>query len=509
MAQCLAMQKTRYRAGEENEAAERDVRESECLNSTDEMGEPTRGTPWREGGHRIMDLQERKMTETSSSENISTRLLQIAKLAREAPEMVFTTLAHHIDAELLFEAYRRTRKDGAPGVDKQTAEDYAKDLEGNLQSLLVRFKTGSYKAPPVRRALIPKGDGKSTRPIGVPTFEDKVLQRGVTMVLEAVYEQDFLNCSYGFRPGRSAHQALEDLRNGLMDMKGGWVLEVDIKDFFGTLRFKDLREFLDQRVRDGVIRRSIDKWLKAGVLENGRVTHPDAGTPQGGVASPLLANIYLHEVMDKWFHETVKPRLRGHAFMVRYADDIVCAFSNEDDARRVMEVLPKRFGKYGLALHPEKTKLVEFRRPKRGNGNNAAPRGGPGTFDFLGFTHYWGRSRKGNWVVKQKTAKDRLRRAIKGIYEWCRKNLHVDVAGQHVILKQKVTGHYRYYGITGNSRSLSCFHQQVQRAWQKWLNRRSQRSKMDWERFKLLLERYPLPPPTVVHSIMTRSKSMI
>lgn len=240
-----------------------------------------------------------------------------------------------------------------------------------------------------------------------------------------------------------------------MEMKGGWVLEVDIKDFFGTLRFNDLRGFLDQRVRDGVMRRTLDKWLKAGVLENGRVTHPDAGTPQGGVASPLLANIYLHEVMDKWFHEIVKPRLRGHAFMVRYADDIVCTFSNEDDARRVMEVLPKRFGKYGLTLHPEKTKLVEFRRPKRGYGNNSAPRGGPGIFDFLGFTHYWGHSRKGNWVVKQKTAKDRLRRAIKGIYEWCRKNLHVDVAGQHMILKQKVTGHYRYYGITGNSRSLS------------------------------------------------------
>jgi group II intron reverse transcriptase/maturase len=449
------------------------------------------------------------MTETSSSENISTRLLQIAKLAREAPEMVFTTLAHHIDAELLLEAYGRTRKDGAPGVDKQTAADYAKDLEGNLRSLLSRFKSGAYKAPPVRRALIPKGDGKSTRPIGVPTFEDKVLQRGVTMVLEAVYEQDFLNCSYGFRPRRSPHQALEVLRNGLMDMKGGWVLEVDIKDFFGTLRYNYLRAFLDQRVRDGVIRRTIDKWLKAGVLENGRVTHPDAGTPQGGVASPLLANIYLHEVMDKWFHEMVIPRLRGHAFMVRYADDIVCAFSNEDDARRVMEVLPKRFGKYGLTLHPEKTKLVEFRRPKRKQGGNPGKRSGPGIFDFLGFTHYWGLSRNGNWVVKQKTAKDRLRRAIKGIYEWCRTNLHVDVAGQHAILKLKVTGHYRYYGITGNSRSLSCFYQQVQRAWQKWLNRRSQRRRMDWERFKLLLERYPLPPPTVVHSIMTRSKPMI
>lgn len=337
-------------------------------------------------GTGVMELQERKMTKTSSLNNISTKLLQIAKLAREAPDMVFTTLAHHIDTELLKEAYRRTRKDGATGVDKQTAAEYAVNLEDNLQSLLSRFKTGAYKAPPVRRVLIPKGDGKKTRPIGVPTFEDKVLQRAISMVLEAVYEQDFLNCSYGFRPGRSPHQAVEALWKGLMDMKGGWVLEVDIKDFFGTLKFEDLRGFLDQRVRDGVIRRTINKWLKAGVLENGSIMHPEAGTPQGGVASPLLANIYLHEVMDKWFDTIVQPRLRGQAFMVRYADDIVCVFSNEEDARRVMEVLPKRFSKYGLTLHPEKTRLLQFRRPPRKSGGKPDRGDGPGTFDFLGFT---------------------------------------------------------------------------------------------------------------------------
>jgi len=420
--------------------------------------------------------------------------------------MVFTTLAHHIDAELQQEAYRRTRKDGAPGVDKQTAAEYAMNLEGNLESLQSRFKTGAYKAPPVRRVLIPKGDGK-TRPIGVPTFEDKVLQRAVSMVLEAVYEQDFLDCSYGFRPGRSPHQAVEALRNGLMDMKGGWIVEVDIKDFFGTLRYNDLRGFLDQRVRDGVIRRTVDKWLKAGVLENGSITHPETGTPQGGVASPLLANIYLHEVMDKWFHEVVQPRLHGEAFMVRYADDIVCVFSSEKDARRVMDVLPKRFGKYGLTLHPEKTRLVEFRRPVRKAGKTPDKSNGPGAFDFLGFTFFWGLSQKGNWVVWQKTAASRLRKAIKEIYEWCRMSLHVPVIGQHANLKLKVTGHYGYYGITGNYRSLCRFHRLVEHAWWRWLNRRSQRHRMDWERFMRLLERYPLPPPKVVHSIILSQRS--
>lgn len=235
--------------------------------------------------------------------------------------MVFTTLAHHIDLELLHEAYRKTRKDGAPGIDGQTATEYAADLEGNLRSLLDRFKSGTYRAPPVRRVYIPKADGKTQRPIGIPTFEDKVLQRAVTMVLEAVYEQDFLDCSYGFRPNRSAHQAIEALWRGLMDMGGGVVIEVDIKSYFDTIEHQHLRDFLDKRVRDGVLRRAIDKWLKAGVLEEGSVHRVEEGTPQGGVVSPLLANIYLHEVLDTWFAAVVVPRLRAKGFMIRYADD--------------------------------------------------------------------------------------------------------------------------------------------------------------------------------------------
>lgn len=365
------------------------------------------------------------MSGASSPESVSTRLQRIAELARRAPEMVLTTLAHHIDVDFLSEAYRRTRKDGAAGVDGQTAREYASNLEGNLRSLLDRFKSGTYRAPSVRRVHIPKGEGTKMRPIGVPTFEDKVLQRAVAMVMEAVYEQDFRKCSFGFRPGRSAHQALDALWKGSMEMEGGWVLEVDIQGFFDTLDHRHLRSFLDQRVRDGVLRKTIDKWLKAGVLEEGSVRYPDEGTPQGGVISPLLANIYLHEVLDTWFEDVVVPRLKGRAFLVRYADDFVIVFSLESDARKVMEVLPKRFGKFGLTLHPEKTRLVLFKRPRLSPGPRG-PKGGSrsGTFDLLGFTHYWEKSRHGFWVVKRKTARARFRRGLKKISEWCRRNRH-------------------------------------------------------------------------------------
>lgn len=440
-----------------------------------------------------MELLEGKMKETPGSSNISTKLEQIAKLAREAPGMAFTTLAHHIDVEWLREAYRRTRKDGAAGVDGQTADEYAAHLEDNLRSLLERAKSGTYRAPPVRRVHIPKGDGAQTRPIGIPTFEDKVLQRAVVMVLEAIYEQDFLHGSYGFRRGRSAHQALEALRDHVMHMDGGWVLEVDIRKFFDNLDHGHLQEILRRRVRDGVLLRLIGKWLHAGVLEAGAVSYPDAGSPQGGVVSPLLSNVYLHEVLDVWFEQEVKPRLQGRAFLIRYADDFVMVFSHEEDARRVMAVLPKRFGKYGLALHPDKTRLVEFRRPPPGGRSG----GSSGTFDLLGFTHYWGLSRRGKWVVKQKTASDRFRRALKRIAEWCRQHRHQPIGEQQRTLAQKLRGHFGYFGITGNSEAISRFRELAIGIWCKWLSRRSQRARITWDRRHTLLERYPLPPARV------------
>lgn len=442
------------------------------------------------------------MTRAPNLEKVSTKLQRIAQLAREDPKRALVSLAHHIDMDMLPEAYRRTRKDGAPGVDGQTAADYEENLEENLRSLLDRFKSGRYKAPPVLRVYIPKGsDPAKKRPIGMPTFEDKVLQRAVAMVLEAVYEQDFLDCSYGFRPGRSAHQAVRDLWQGLMAMKGGWVLEADIRSFYDQLDHSQLRSFLDQRVRDGVLRRALDKWLKAGVMEEGNLSHPTTGTPQGGVISPLLSNIYLHKVLDEWFEATVKPRLKGRAFLIRFADDFVLAFEEERDARRVSEVLPKRFEKYGLSLHPDKTRLVRFDQPHRQVELGRPQRHEePRSFDFLGFTHYWGKSRRGQWVVKRKTASDRSTRFLRQLNQWCQDNRHAPLAWQHAQLLSKLRGHSGYYGITGNSRSLSSLHHWVKRIWCKWLNRRSRTSHLTWERFNLLLERYPLPNPRVCHA---------
>jgi group II intron reverse transcriptase/maturase len=430
---------------------------------------------------------------------VSTKLQRIAALAREDPKRALTTLAHHIDIEWLVEAYRRVRKDGAVGVDGRTADHYERTLGKNLKELLDRFKSGTYKAPPVRRVYIPKGDGSKTRPIGIPTLEDKVLQKAVAMVLEAVYEQDFLDCSYGFRPERSAHQALERVWQGVMGMGGGWVLEVDIKSYFDTIDHVSLRSVLNQRVRDGVLRRAIDKWLKAGVQEEGRLWHPKAGTPQGGVISPLLSNIYLHEVLDMWFEHQVKPVLHAPAFLVRFADDFVIGFKTKRDAERVLAVLPKRFGKYGLTLHPDKTRLVRFERPPHQGKPRREDR--PGTFYLLGFTHYWGRSRKGFWVVMRKTEKSRLKRAIRRIYLWCKRNRHLKIARQHQILCWKLMGHDAYYGITGNARSLGRFRYGARRAWRTWLCRRSRASAKPWSWLNRMLESYPLPPVRVVHSI--------
>jgi group II intron reverse transcriptase/maturase len=436
------------------------------------------------------------MAGTQGPGSISTRLQRIAELARRRPQEALTTLAHYIDLDLLLEAYRRTRKDGAAGVDGQTAEAYAEHLEGNLQALLERAKSGTYRAPPVRRVHIPKGDGRKTRPIGIPSFEDKVLQRAVAMVLEAVYEPSFRDSSYGFRPGRSAHQALQILWKGLMDLGGGWVLELDIERFFDTLDHQRLREILRRRVRDGVLLRLIGKWLRAGVLEDGRLVHPESGTPQGGVISPLLANVFLDEVLDGWLEDVVRPRLRGRAFFVRYADDAVLVFDREEDARRVFEVLPKRFAKYGLTLHPEKTRLVAFGRPRRGGGGSR-----PETFDYLGFTHYWGRSRRGAPAVLRKTARDRFTRSLRAVAQWCRHHRHLPVAKQHHELGRKLRGHYAYYGITGNAPALLRFSRATERVWRQWLDRRSHRARMSWEQFWRLKVRYPLPPPRVVHSV--------
>jgi RNA-directed DNA polymerase len=436
--------------------------------------------------------------ETPISQDVSTALKRIAELARQLEGKALLSLAHHIDIGFLHQAYARTRKDGAPGIDDVTAEEYERDLSGNLERLLNGFKSGTYKAPPVRRAYIPKADG-GKRPLGIPTLEDKVLQRAVTMVLGAVYEQDFLPSSYGYRPKRGALHALSDLRKELVTRRGGWVLEADIRSFFDRMGHGHLRSFLDKRVRDGVIRRMIDKWLKAGVLEDGRIRFPEDGSPQGGVISPLLANIYLHEVLDVWFEQDVKPRMRGRTELIRYADDFVICFEREDDARRVAEVLPKRFEKYGLTLHPDKTRLLRFGEPRKPGSGNEGDDGKPPTFDFLGFTHYWARSRSGKWVIKRKTMKKRLARKAREIWQWCRQHRHEPMEWQQRRLASRLLGYYNYFGITCNHLALTQLYRCVRLAWQYWLSRRSQRGQVHWLDFERIEKRFPLPRPRIVH----------
>lgn len=434
------------------------------------------------------------MTESPSSQDISTKLERIANRAKEIRGASIMTLAHHIDVNWLHEAYRRTRKDGARGVDGQSAEQYEEQLEANLSSLLDRAQSGRYRAPPVRRVHIPKGDGTETRPIGIPTFEDKVLQRAVAMVISEVYEQEFHDFSYGFRPGRSAHQALQAVRTAAWRIKGGWIVEVDIRKFFDTVDHSHLREILHRRIGDRVLLRLIGKWLNAGVLEGLSLSYPDEGTPQGGVISPLLANIYLHDVLDEWFVRDVRPTLDGDAAMVRYADDLVVVFQHKQDAERFLDALPVRFGKYGLTLHPDKTRLVPFQCPDRvGNDHDR-----PGTFDFLGFTHYWALSRKNNWVVKQRTAKDRFSRALRRLREWCQWHRHDPLKTQHLTLTKKLNGHYAYYGITSNFDRIARFFDMAKQVWRKALARRSQQ-RLPWWKMQKLLERFPLPAPRIVH----------
>ncbi len=425
--------------------------------------------------------------------NLCTKRQRIAELARTKRGVALSTLHHVIDLEWMKEAYRLTRKDGAPGIDGMTAADYATNLEANLLDLLDRIKSGRYQAPPVRRVYIPKSDG-SRRPLGIPTFEDKVCQRAIVMVLEAIYEQDFLPCSYGFRPGRSAHQALQDLRTGFMSRGLRWVIDLDIEKYFDSISHSHLRDFLDRRVTDGVIRRMIDKWLKAGVLEDGLLRHATEGSPQGGVVSPCLSNIFLHYVLDEWFENEVKPRLKGRSTLVRFADDAVMAFEDFLDTTRVLGVLGKRLARYELTLHPDKTRFVDFRF-KRPDGK-AHPKTDGTTFTFLGFCHVWGKSQKGKDVVRQVTAKSRYARALAAVSEWCRENRHKPIPKQHAHLVAMMRGHYAYYGISGNSRRVSWYADTVPRIWQKWLARRG--SRFPWDRFNDLLKRHPLPAARIV-----------
>lgn len=437
------------------------------------------------------------MGDTPGSQTISTKLQRIAKQAACYPGMVFDNLYHLIDVEFLREAHRLSRKDAAPGVDKVTAKQYAESLEDNLWDLHERLRSNRYVAPPGERVWIDKEGGKK-RPISKACFEDKIVQRAVVMILQAIFDHDFHPFSHGFRKGHSQHQALQELREKCMQLGIRWILDADVSGYFDSIDRRLLREFIERRVRDGGILRLIGKWLTAGVVEAGTLTHSETGTPQGGVASPMFSNIFLHYVLDVWFVQDVQPRMKGRCFLIRFADDFIIGFQSETDARRVMEVLPKRFSRFNLAIHPEKTVLVEFKPPPFREKSVADK----GTFDFLGFTHYWARSRRGYWVIKRKTIGKRLRRFMKAMWQWCRDNRHEYIDEQYMTLCAKLRGYYQYYGIRSNYKLLEVVYEHTQRAWRYWLSRRSQKSQISWRKFMATLrEKMPLPKPRIIHNI--------
>lgn len=425
--------------------------------------------------------------------SVRTRQERIAHIAGKYADTPLTTLGHNMDMLWMHTAFQRLKKKKAVGLDNVTVSEYAVNLEMNLADLLQRAKDGSYRATPVKRVEIPKND-KEMRGIGIPTTERKVLEQAVKMVIEPVYETIFLDCSYGFRPKRSPHMALDVLRESLMDVKGGWVLDVDIRNYFDSIPHAQLREILSCRVKDSVITRLIHKWLKAGVWTGETIEYSETGTPQGGVISPLLSNIYLHTVLDEWMEKEIAPLLEGKMKLVRFADDFVIVFETRSDALRVQNVLPKRFAKFGLEIHPDKTRLVDFRDPYNRNGK-------PQTFDFLGFTHYWEKTRKGGYSIRKKTSSKKMRKALKEMHQWCKEYRHRELSWQHEKLCAKITGHNVYYGVSGNYKSLSVFRYQVMKIWRYWLNRRSRkRDGMSWTRFfQIIKEKYQIPSPRIYH----------
>ena len=430
------------------------------------------------------------MSDATTSWDKSPELEKVAERAKRHPDQRILALAHLIDEPALERTFRRLRRSAAVGVDGVTVEQYGEQLATNLQALRARMKAGQYRHQPIRRVNIPKESG-GTRPIGVSTVEDKIVQGALRDVLEAIYEQDFLDCSYGFRPGRGAHDAIRALNAVVMQGHANYIVEADIMSFFDSIDRKMLMEMLRGRIADERLMRLVGKCLHVGVLEGERYLVADEGTAQGSSLSPLLGNVYLHYVLDVWFEREIRPQLRGSAALVRYADDFVLCLEQPEDAAYVRLALEERFKRYGLALHPKKTRSFPFQSPRDGGSK------GSSTFDFLGFTVHWQRTRQGSWRVAFRTRGARLRRAITAATEWCRRHRHDSVMEQHQMLTRKLKGHFNYFGVNGNSRALQSLHYAVTRAWRKWLDRRSQRARMTWKRFNELLAAHPLPPPRI------------
>jgi group II intron reverse transcriptase/maturase len=427
---------------------------------------------------------------------MSTELNRLAERARADKTARFLSIAHLLTPDALYAAFRSLRKDASAGVDEVTYAEYDTNARENIQRLHARLVSHRYRAQPLRRVYIPKENGKE-RPIAIPSLEDKIVQKATVEVLNAIYEQDFLACSYGFRPGRSPHEALDAVGRTICRGPIAYVLEADICTYFDAIVRSQLMELIERRIGDASILRLIRKWIHVGVLEDGRLLVADTGTGQGQVISPLLANVYLHYVLDEWFEHEVRPRLRGAATEIRYCDDFILCFQYREDAERVLRVLSKRFAKYGLTLHPEKTRLLAFGRPAwREWVDHAGPR--PATFDFLGFTHLCARSRRGRFTTHVRTMRTRLRRSVKAVAQWCQQHRHDSVADQAAALNRKLRGHCQYYGRPTNYRSLWQFYRVVRRLWHKWLNRRTRGKTLDWRSYAHLLHRHPLFRPRIL-----------
>jgi len=422
-------------------------------------------------------------------------LARIRMLAESEPNLVFTSVAHRIDLYLLKKSFRQVRKSKSAGVDKITAKEYAKDLDENLYNLYQRLRRGQYVATPVKRIWIDKEGGKK-RPIGIPALEDKIVQRAVSTILNVIYDVNFFDISHAFRKGHSQHKALHELREKCRKLNIGWIVSADIEGLFDNIDHNLLRGLIKRRVNDGGILRLIGKWLNAGVMEEGILSYPGKGVPQGGVISPVLSNIFLHYVLDEWYVEQVLPRMGGKCFIIRWADDFIIGCEMESDAKRVMDVLPKRFNEYALALHAEKTAVIDFRRPpSTGKGKRK------GTFDFLGFTFYWSKSRRGYWVIKKKTAGKRLSRYVKRLWQWCRDNRHEPIKEQYRTLSSKLRGYYQYFGVRSNYKPLEVVYEYAQKAWRFWLSRRSHKGGISWAKFEKIRASFPFPKPRIVHNI--------
>lgn len=426
---------------------------------------------------------------------MQTSLQAIAKKAKENKQHRFGSLYELLNEELLLACWSDIRKDAAYGVDRVSAQEYEQDLVANIRALVERLKRKTYRAKPIRRQYIPKGNGRF-RPLGILAVEDKLLQLAVTRILEAIYEQDFLRCSYGYRPNIGAVEAVDDLTVMLQFGRYGFVVEADIQGFFDNLDKGWLKRMLEERIEEQALLRLIEKWLRAGVLDtNGQVLHPATGTPQGAIVSPILANIYLHYALDLWFEKVVRRHCRGEARLIRFADDFVCAFEKQADAERFYQVLGKRLDKFGLALSMEKTRVLSFSRWQEA---------GKTKFDFLGFEFRWGKSRTGKDYLKRRTSRKKLHNSLRQFAEWCRQNRHLKLYDLFSLLNAKLRGYYNYYGVNGNYASLQQFFDEVIRILYKWLNRRSQRRSLNWEAYQAVLKYFRIERPRIVGRPKTR-----